>query len=388
MQTSYRFHCRFFNFALKVCGLLFRKSFALQLPVLPELPENYLLISNHVTNYDPIFLGIALRKQMYYVGTENVVNTGAGGFLLRTFLDPIAIPKGGNSAGAVMEILRRLRAGRRVALMAEGNTTWDGCSIPIPAATGKMVRASGASLVTCRIHGAYFMSPRWAYSRRRGSVRVEPVHIYSPEELRAMKPDEINRHISEDIQLDAYEEQYAAPVRHQGRKLAKGLEHALVLCPQCLRFGTLQSRGSRFSCSCGLKGTYDAYAALQGKGFSFTSVRDWFRWQKGYIRDMAEPAEDAVLASDPQLVLNRVEAGKRSLMVRGKTEMTDRVLRIGEMCFALNDIEDMAVCLRGTLAFSLKDGRYFELISPRKKRSFSGLKYKLLYDRFGAIPRT
>ena len=282
----------------------------------------------------------------------------------------------------MLEILRRLKAGRSVCLFAEGNCSWDGRTAGFPEATGKMVRASKAPLVTCRITGGYFSHPRWAYKDRRGPLRVEVTGIHQPEELAAMKPAEINALIRDGIREDAYERQLADPKEYRGKKLSLGLERALLVCPKCRRFGTLASTADSFSCGCGLKGSYDRFGMLSGEGFDFTTVRDWEDWQRAFFRELPDPqAEETVYTSDSDMVLYAVGGHKVSEAARGTLSGSDQGLAAGGLSFPFAEMADLAVRLHGIVTFSMKDGAYYEL-KKADKSDYSGRKYKYLFDRF------
>lgn len=36
------------------------------------LPENYIVLSNHVTDYDPLLVGVSFPGQMYFVASEHI----------------------------------------------------------------------------------------------------------------------------------------------------------------------------------------------------------------------------------------------------------------------------------------------------------------------------
>jgi len=364
--------------------LWFRLKFRMSFPPVPELPDHFLMIGNHVTNADPFIAVSTLPCHTYFVGTEHLMRLGFRSRLIRFLQDPIPLAKGGNTSSAVLEILRRLKAGRTVTLFAEGNCTWDGRNIDIPAATGKMVRTSKAPLVTCRIIGGYFARPRWGYSSRKGPLRLEIVGIYQPEELAAMKPAEINRLIQNDIREDAYERQLADPQRYPGKKLSLGLQHALLVCPKCHRFGSLSSTDDGFSCECGLKGRYDEYGMLSGEGFDFTTIRGWEDWQRAYFAALPDPqeAEEVISTSDDDMVLYLVAGHKVEEAARGTFTGDARGLAVGGMNFPFSDMADLAVRLHGIITFSMKDGSYYEL-KKADKSDYSGRKYKYLFDRFG-----
>ena len=38
-----------------------------------NLPDNYIVLCNHTTDYDPVLVGSAFRRQMFYVASEHLV---------------------------------------------------------------------------------------------------------------------------------------------------------------------------------------------------------------------------------------------------------------------------------------------------------------------------
>ena len=387
MKDRRKLHRSVFRLLYAPASLIYRSLYRLSLPKVwkdPRLPESFLLISNHASNDDALFLGLAFRDQMYFVVTEHLLSLGFVSRLLKRYFDPIPRPKAAGGAGAVMEILRRLKAGSRVCLFAEGNCSWDGRTDAFPEATGKMVLRSGVPLVTFRLKGNYFAFPRWSKKRRRGPVSGELVNVYSPEELKALGPKGINEAVRRDIALDLYEEQKAAPARYPSRHAAEGIEHLLVVCPACRGIDTLRSRGRTFSCSCGLSGTYSDTAFLSGNGFSFTTAAEWSDWQKAYIETL--PVSEEELTADEGMVLREISGHERTAAASGRLSMSGTALSVGELSFPLSEIAEMAVRMQGTVNFSLNDGRYFELL-PSSKTTYHGYKYYLLFRHFqGGAP--
>lgn len=172
----------------------------------------YLLVSNHVTNWDPILVACSFPEQTYFVTSEHLLRAGLGGKLVGWLQSPIPRQKSGSAASTVLTMMRYLRRGMNVCVFPEGNRTWDGVTAEFLPSIGKLARSSGASLVTYKLTGGYFASPRWAgNSIRRGKMHGEAVRVYSPEELRAMSPQEINERIVSDLHEDAYERQRKNP---------------------------------------------------------------------------------------------------------------------------------------------------------------------------------
>ncbi|MBR5981234.1 MAG: hypothetical protein IK035_04430, partial [Firmicutes bacterium] len=178
--------------------------------------------------------------------------------------------------------------------------------------------------------------------------------------------------------------QLADPQKYPGKKLNLGLQHALLVCPKCHRFGSLSSTDDGFSCECGLKGHYDEYGMLSGEGFDFKTIRGWEDWQRAYFAALPDPqeAEEVISTSDDGMVLYLVAGHKVEEAARGTFRGDARGLAIGGMDFPFSDMADLAVRLHGIITFSMKDGSYYEL-KKADKSDYSGRKYKYLFDRFG-----
>lgn len=310
----------------------------------------YIVVCNHVTDWDPLLVGSAFRNQMYFLASEHIMRQGFVSRVLETLVHPIVRQKGGSAAGAVKEMLRVLRAGCNVALFPEGNRTWDGVTRDFPPSTGKLVKAGGASLVTFRLRGGYLSSPRWSGdSVRRGAMRGELVRIYTPEELSGMSVTQINAAIARDIHVDAYEDQRAKPVIYRGKRPAENLETLLFICPKCLRSGELVSENDTFRCrACGFETHYSPTGTFIGGNPPFPDVRAWNRWQTRRIEKLCEETpDDGVIFSDSDLELYSIVSGRsREFIAQGDlTLYKDHLELPGGVSVGVDQITGMS--LRG-----------------------------------------
>lgn len=55
-----------------LAALFVRLKFGYTYEVAKDLPDNYIVLSNHVTDYDPIFVGASFPKFMHFVASEHV----------------------------------------------------------------------------------------------------------------------------------------------------------------------------------------------------------------------------------------------------------------------------------------------------------------------------
>ena len=87
-RDRYKFH-HFFYFRILMPVFLWwlGSHFEMTYPETPELPDHFLLISNHVTNFDPFLIGTSLRRHMYLVATEHLFRMGFVSKLIRFLAD-------------------------------------------------------------------------------------------------------------------------------------------------------------------------------------------------------------------------------------------------------------------------------------------------------------
>ena len=355
----------------------------------------FVVVSNHNTDLDPLLVISAFRQHMYAVGSEHIFRRGFVTALLKFFFDPVARPKGSRATVTAIEMLRRLREGRSLLLFAEGNRSYNGLTMPIEPATGKLLKKAGCSLVTFRLTGGYFTSPRWSgASFRRGRLDGGVVRVYSPEELAAMSAEQVNAAIFADIFEDAYAEQAVRRIRYRGRKLAEGIGTALFLCPRCERVGTVYGRGGEILCPCGLRGTYDEYGDLSGN-FPFTSVRDWDLWQKPRLLARVRAGSDEVYwteEADLRLLSVTPRVGA-AVVDHGPLSISGRVLRCGGTEIPVAAIQNVSIHGPSALVLTVEGMGYLEIpADPVKYRGrifwlvIDEIKCQLAAPRPGAAP--
>ena len=222
--------------------------------------RTFLCLGNHTQNLDPALMVIGTRRHMRFVANASLTR-GIAGF----FLNPLF---------------------GIIGMFPEGNRSWDGETEYISPRTAALVKDTGVALLTYRLTGGYLLKPRWADHKRRGPMRGELVHEYTPEELAGMTVEEVYAAICRDLRVNAYEEQAASGALYRGKALAEGLQYAAYLCPHCLRFGTVETRGNWLTCSCGLTAKYLETGSFEkGMYMPFDNFAEWNRFQKRWVHE-------------------------------------------------------------------------------------------------------
>ena len=361
-MDPYRRHVWIYRFLSVLVRPVLRAKFNLSGEKL-QADGPFLLVSNHVTGWDPLLVGVCLGgRQAYFVASEHIFRLGLLTKLLHWLLAPIPRRKASTGMDTVKACLRHLHAGHSVCLFAEGEQCWDGRTGPIFPATGKLAKSSGAALVTFRLEGGYLSLPRWGKHICRGAVHGHPVGVYSPEELKKLSPQEINALIERDIAEDAWERQRQRPVRYRGKRRAEGMERALYACPGCRRIGTLRTDRDRVFCPCGFERRYTEYGFFEPRE-PFETLADWDLWQRELLRARDFAHEGDLLFQDEGLELKRVQSDHREeLLALGTLRQFEDRLECADWRFPLPEIRSMAMVQAHLLLFS-SGGNYYQLRS-------------------------
>ncbi len=370
----YKRHKIFWKVIHPIAVLFLKIRFGYTYKKAEGLPDKYIVLSNHTTDYDPLFVASSFKEQMYYVASEHVARWGFLSKLLTYWLAPIVRYKGTTATITVMEMLRKIREGASVCMFAEGARSWDGVTDKFLPSTGKVVKSAKCGLVTYRIEGGYFVSPRWSASLRRGRVHGAPVNVYTKEQLAKMSVEEINAAIARDLHEDAYERQLANPVSYKGKNIAEGMENLLFICPKCGAMDSFHSEGDAVSCSaCDLKFRYTEYGMLEGAPFK--TVYDFAKWQKEEARKLV--ANNNVIQAQKgtlKTVVNHVE----EMVDEGMVSMDTDGITVGNTTISMDQILDLNMFGKRGIVFSTKE-TYYEL---KPEKGTCAYKFHLYFDLY------
>ena len=343
-----------------------------------DIGENYLVLANHTTEVDMVMVAAAFPQHMYFVCGEHLLRTKFGP-LLQKYFDPIPAPRGASHMKAVIEMLRRLKNGNNVMLFPEGCRSFNGETIPVTRSTGKLVKRSGCALVTYRIHGGYFVAPRWAYHFRKGKMSGEIAGIYTSAQLKEMTAEQITELINRDLYENAYARQRQNPTPFTAEGLTEGLENYLLICPKCGAYDSMQTEGNRFSCSCGLCGTMDEYGFLHGDDLPYDNVYDWGEWMKQqFDRETAEKPEDELLFTEHNVRLYSISSSDHTNtdLLTGDVSIYRNKIVMGDYTFDYAGISDLSLLYYGRSVLFTHTSGYFGITGEH----FHAWKIERLYE--------
>lgn len=374
-ERKYKHHIRFWKFIRIAAGYIISPLFKFQKELAPIIPSPYLVVSNHNTDLDPAFLGICFKKQMYFVASEHVYRSGLLSVFLKWAFEPIAKIKGSADTLTVMKMIRYLRSGKNVCLFPEGNRSFNGKTGEIFEATGKLVKASNASLVTFKLQGGYFATPRWGKGIRRGKITGKIVKVYTAEELKLMTPEEITNIIKNDLWEDAYETQAKNPIAYKGKTLCLGFETGYSVCPKCKTIDNISSEKNKIYCkNCGMETSLDEYGYFP-KDFDFHTVTEWDDFQENFYKNLIKEAKncnqnnDSLFFDTDVELWNFTENHKETSNGKGTFKMflDSFVFETKEktITIPLSEIPEVSIHGKKTLVFSATGNLHYELKSEK-----------------------
>ena len=354
----------------------------------------HLILSNHVTNLDPVWVGCGFDNSLYYVASEHLSRLGFLSKIIDFFFAPILRNKAATELKTAKEILRVLGAGENVCMFAEGSSTWNGETGEIVPSTPKLVKRSGVPLITFRLQGGYLTDPRWGHGVRRGRMTGAVVHEYSAQELAAMSVEQIDAAIRRDIYENAFETNADRQITYRCKAPAENLETALFICPRCGRLATLLGHDDIFECGCGYQVTLNQQGRFEPRENAdpfFPTVLDWDRWQRAELHRRAETLRalprDQVIVSDEGQTLSSYTYGKKTTPIgTGRLRLFCDRLEFtasdgSDKTIPIAEINDMALIKQGMLLIADRD-QYYQVKTDHPR---SSLKYLLLCSELGSM---
>lgn len=374
-MEKYKRHQIFWKIIRFIAPSVLKPLYKYSYELAPKLEPPYLVFSNHNGDLDPALVALSFPQQMYFVASEHVYRAGFASKILRFVFEPIAKRKGTADAVTVMKSIRALREGKNVCIFPEGQKSFNGITGEINIATGKLVKASKASLVTYKLEGGYFTTPRWGKGIRKGKMHGSIVNIYNKEDLEKLSPEEITDLVKKDLYEDAYQKQSQNPIAYKGKNLAEGIEHALCLCPECKQIDTLFSKKNSVFCkNCDFTTSIDIYGYFD-ENCKFKTVLQWDEFQqeelKKLIREKSSEKSEFIF-SDDEVTLKTVKAEHQEEIIgTGKFSMfTDKFIfnsvkdeKEISLEIPQKNIVDISMYGKQALVFSDNNGNYYELTS-------------------------
>ena len=139
-----------------------------------RLPEagGALIVANHVSYLDPVVVGIAFRKPIFYLARKSLFKGFLGWLLPR--IQVLPVDRGKGDLASMKRILTLLKEGNRVLIFPEGTRSPDGQLQPAEAGIGFILAKCDVPVIPVRIFGAFECFPRGSSWPRPGRITIVP----------------------------------------------------------------------------------------------------------------------------------------------------------------------------------------------------------------------
>ena len=220
----------------------------------------YLILANHTAEFDIIFLDMLFDAPLYFVASDQLLNSGKGSWFLKTFFNPIPKSKSVADLSLVKRIKSVINEGGNVCIFPEGNATMNGGPSSIPEGMGRLIQFLNIPVKFIKIEGLYLSAPRWAYHRKFGPSKMSEITTIYPKDFNHMSAEKLEQLVKDYLHITAYQQPLGV---YQGPNLAEGLHKLIFTCPACQTLFSTYSQGNRLKCrQCELDAIYDEKGLL------------------------------------------------------------------------------------------------------------------------------
>ncbi len=244
-----------------------------------EDPNPIVMIANHASRVDFQFTAPVCYPKMlnYVVGYNEFFRFPTNLFL--PFMQVIPKKNFTPDAYTIRQVLRVAKAGGNICIMPEGMSSITGMAQPVIPGGGKLLKKLGRPVYYSKISGGYMTYTKHCLKKRKGRIEVTVDKMFTPEQLAAMTPEEIEDTMNRLLAHDDYIWNREKQISFKGKgKMAESLGDLLYMCPRCKALYQMESEGNTMRCrACGNTVELDECYNLRPVGDSVCPelVTDW-----------------------------------------------------------------------------------------------------------------
>ncbi|MDD6033685.1 MAG: lysophospholipid acyltransferase family protein [Oscillospiraceae bacterium] len=178
----------FYAFARGVVSLVSKLMYKVRYEGVEQVPEKgFVLCSNHISQFDPIFVAVKLKPQCFFMAKEELFRFKPLALLLRA-LGAFPVARGKGDTGAIEKAVNLVKSGNVVAIFPEGHRSKTGELQKLKSGAVLIAAETGCGLQPCVIKkGKRKFIRRPVVVRYGAFITPEQLAIQSraPSEIRA-----------------------------------------------------------------------------------------------------------------------------------------------------------------------------------------------------------
>lgn len=146
----------FYSFARAIVSLIFKPLYRIETIGLEHFPKDggVLLCSNHISNFDPIVVGISVPRMVRYMAKEELFEVPILGKIVQ-MCNAFPVKRGLSDRGALRTGIQILKDGHTLGLFPEGHRSKTGELGKGLAGAGFFALRTDAQVVPCAVIGPY-----------------------------------------------------------------------------------------------------------------------------------------------------------------------------------------------------------------------------------------
>lgn len=350
------------------------------------LKPPYLIIGNHVTDWDPFMINCYVEEPICFVAAASAFKNPLMNKLL-TYAGAIQKTKSRTDTSTIRNILKAKKLGRVIGLFPEGNRTWNGLQGYVFYSTAKLMKTLNIPIVVVNIKGGYLSNPRWGFTKRKGKVEMELKKVWDIGDLKELSIDEIYDALKKELYVDDIKWASENNITFTGKNKADGIERYLFTCPSCYNTQTLLSKGDDVQCmSCDFEARYNDKGMLEPitKPIPFTTLADWNDWQMQVLNDTIQNDEKHRLFKNSLIDQVFVTVSEKNMPAKklGDFELTviDSDLVITnhsgkKLKFPIHQIDGVNIFQQLVLNFFYEERHYHLKLTNKRRSAYIWLQY-------------
>lgn len=175
-----------------------------------------------------------------------------------------------------------------VLLYPEASYSFDGTATTLPESLGKLVKKLGVPVVAIITNGAFAHQPLYNnLKKRKVKISAEMECVLTPEQIKELPFDEINKIIGEKFNFDNFRWQQENKVEINEKFRADYLHRVLYKCPHCNAEGETVGEGTTLTCkACGKVWELTEYGFMNARDgqTEFDHIPDWYAYEREEVR--------------------------------------------------------------------------------------------------------
>ena len=328
----------------------------------------YLILANHTSEFDTILIGLTFDQPLYFVASDQLLNSGFGSWFLKFFFNPIPKSKSMADLTLVKRMVKVLSEKGNIVLYPEGNASMNGGPVFIADTIGRLIKFLQVPVILVNTHGLYLSSPRWSFHRKFGKTTLEKKSELSKEKIESMTAETLSNFVKEELNVHLYKHEQT--IKFVGQNKAEGLHKLIFNCPSCSELFSTYSKGNQLLCNrCEMKATYDDFGYMHVNDQRFDLVTADAHNKKIYAETLKKRGNDLVLKAPCEVSFWRVEQRRRTFFQMFHIEVNhDNIILTNEeqaIHYPLANVVSSAIQVRTKLLIYFKDGTILLIRFPK-----------------------